>query len=385
MGNKGFVNIRNWLEDSTKDVLFLKIPYIVDVNFRKALFKMWKALDTHALALKQLVVELHQGSLAAGGQAELVKICRIIIEAYLRLRGETITRLSANHGLSITDMAYDCIAEAFSRVGENRFPLFERFANSFGRPVANVPEPELFLAFKAFLIRFADAQLGRMYAQMDPMGARIHRNLRDAACRSELFSLHLSDNGKILRPRNMAPLDSQPCFPPEELYAQLVPRLHGGVTSPQIFAALHSVLAEETRYTRTIPVRVLVQLVKKFTEWNAVEIYEEQSTFNFDGLAQFEIEQIQNQVRIVIREKILLTYLARRKVNRREAEAICLAFDDIIAGWCNGDGAVESLRAHLQSRLPMDETTYQRDFRPKMEYLNKIAREEFAALMMREF
>jgi len=50
----------------------------------------------------------------------------------------------------------------------------------------------------------------------------------------------------------------------------------------------------------------------------------------------------------------------------------------------SGDGANFSLYEYLARYLPIDEQSYKDGLRVKMEYLMKIAREEFANRLMRE-
>jgi hypothetical protein len=60
--------------------------------------------------------------------------------------------------------------------------------------------------------------------------------------------------------------------------------------------------------------------------------------------------------------------------------AIC----DVLGDWCSGDGADFSIYVYLTRYLSIDERTYRDGMRVKMEYLMKIAREEFASRLMGE-
>jgi len=89
-------------------------------------------------------------------------------------------------------------------------------------------------------------------------------------------------------------------------------------------------------------------------------------------------------VEIVLKEKILLTYFAKGKLDRKESEAIFHAFEDILEDWCTGEVSQCSLFDYLKQYITIDEKTYESNYRAKMEYLIKIAREEFAARLMKE-
>jgi hypothetical protein len=61
-----------------------------------------------------------------------------------------------------------------------------------------------------------------------------------------------------------------------------------------------------------------------------------------------------------------------------------LASCDLLGDWCSGDGASSGVYEYLKRYLPIDERTYKDGLRVKMEYLMKIAREEFASRLMGE-
>jgi len=55
---------------------------------------------------------------------ELVKLSRIIIRSYLNNIRQSVTYLCQQQGLTINDLAYECIAEVFARDGDKKFYLF---------------------------------------------------------------------------------------------------------------------------------------------------------------------------------------------------------------------------------------------------------------------
>ena len=59
---------------------------------------------------------------------ELVKISRLIIQSYLINYRSKVLNLITRNGITITDLSYDCIADAFARNGENKFYVIK---NSF--------------------------------------------------------------------------------------------------------------------------------------------------------------------------------------------------------------------------------------------------------------
>lgn len=285
-------------------------------------------------------------------------------------------------GLTVTDLAYDCVAEAFARNEQNKFLQIDNFIRSLYQRLEDIPETDLFLAFKQFLICIADAQLARLYAQADPAGAKIHRNLRDNIKTSHCLQLEKDFRGIVIKPKNVDTLNHRELFPIDEFERELSNRLDHQPSTPEFIRELYNILTTQETYRRSITLVEVTQTFKKIYQHDFEPIDVE--SFSFEGLTEFEIDRIRMQVELALKEKILLTYLAKSKVNRKEAEALFDALSDILEDWCTDEESQTSLFRYLNQHLPMNEETYESTLRSKMEYLLKIAREEFAARLMRD-
>jgi hypothetical protein len=332
--------------------------------------------------LRQQLQKLIRSSLSENELSKLVQFSRSIIQSYLQYIRSSLVNLCSYQGLTIVDLSYDCIAEAFARDERGAFCHLENFVSVFQRDFETVPDKEVFLAYKSLLIRIADAQLARLYAQADPTGAKIHRNVRDCVKQSLLFILEKDYRGLVLRPKNSIESELRSAFPMEELEKEFLNRIDHIGTTQQMLQLCHEILTEQPTYRQSIPLVDLVQIFKKVYGGKTESIAQDHP-FAFDGLTKFEIDQIRTQVEIALKEKIVLTYLARGKLNRKEAETVFNAFQDILEDWCNGEQSQSSLYHYLNEYLPMAEALYENTLRTKMEYLLKVAREEFAARLMR--
>lgn len=332
--------------------------------------------------LKELLLCLLDGNVPHGELTELVHLSRAIIQSYLGYIRNSITHLCLQQGLTTTDLAYDCIAEAFARDEKNKFHQLENFVQSLDNDLESTPEIEILLAFKSFITKIADAQLARLYAQSDPGGAKIHRNIRDCLKQSDLFTLEKDFRGLVLKPKDDTGEHLEE-FPREALEYEILSHMDHDYSTPELLVLLHRILTEQTKYRQSVPLVDVVQLFRKVYHGGFEEATEHQVP-HADGLTDFEIKSICAQVELALKEKIVFTYLARGKINREEAEAIFGALRDICDDWCNGEQSQSSLLDYLKKYLNIDEDTYESNYRTKMEYLLKIAREEFAARLMRE-
>lgn len=341
-------------------------------------------MDVIGGQLRLPLQELLRGSINEARLSKLVQISRAICQSHLQYMRPSVLRLALHQGLTITDLAYDCIAEAFTRDADNRFLFIRNFADSLHASLELTPDHELFLAFKSFLTRIADAQLARLYAQADPAGAKIHRNIREALKRSACFCLPKDFCGLVLIPTKADSLENLEPYPADSLERSFLERAHNCHTIPQLLNILYEIVINQSEYRRTITLIDVVHLFKKIYLESA-EIYRDaEEHINTDTLSESEIERIHADVQLVLKEKIVITYLARGKLDRRQAEAMFDALGEMMRGWYSCDASESNLYDCLRRHITIDEETYEQTLRTKMEYLVKIARQEFAARLMKE-
>jgi hypothetical protein len=89
-------------------------------------------------------------------------------------------------------------------------------------------------------------------------------------------------------------------------------------------------------------------------------------------------------VEAILKEKIVLTYPARGKVTRAEAEAMFLAMQDQFEDWIMTQDSESSMYKRVKKQLDISEHQYEATLRTKMEYLLKMAREEFGSRLMKD-
>jgi hypothetical protein len=329
-----------------------------------------KNLTTHLL-------QIDRKSISDGDFTEMIHLSRSIVQAYLRGLRYTVVKLCSEHGISETDLAFDCIAEVFSRNQSGEFPLVRSFLASLNHNIESLPAEEVFIVYKSFLIRIADTQLARLYAQADPMGAKIHRNLRDCLKGPEVFSLRKDFRGMVMYPTQADPLDQLPAYPLDTLLHEFCGSAQRSHSTHELIEILHGILVSQDRFRRSLPLIDVVQMFKKIYELELE--YESGNEPSLLGtFSPDDIERIRAEVEDALKEKIVVTYLAKGKIDRRQAEGLWLACREMISDWCKPESEERSLHGYLNRYCPMDAQTYENTFRVKMEYLLKVARKEFA-------
>ncbi len=142
-----------------------------------------------------------------------IQLARSIIEGYLLHLPSSLNYLCAHHGMTATDISYECVEEVFRKDNENTYGNIKHFIESLDHDLERTVDSELLLAFRSFLTRIADAHLARLYALADPAGAHIHRNIRISVKNSKFFSLAKTFQGLALRPKGCSLLSISRHFP----------------------------------------------------------------------------------------------------------------------------------------------------------------------------
>lgn len=336
----------------------------------------------HSEKLRLALRQIDAGSITEHQLSDLILLSRSIIQGHLTARRSKITSICLQQGLTITDLAYDCIADAFSRDADNTFYKLHRFIASIGDPLETISDLGLFLAYKSFLQRFAEAQLARLYSQLDPSGAHVHRNIREALKESRLFSLQKDYRGLTLLPREIDELEHLGPFPQEELARSFLPSIRSSDSIPRMLEALYGVVSAQCAYRRSILLLELVWLVKGLLLVDFKPELSVDHPWSMEGFSDKELQQLRADVENALKEKILLTYLVKGKITETQARGMYNALKDILEEWFAGSEPLHSLYTNLSRHLAIDPGIYEQELRVKMEYLFKIARQEVASRLV---
>lgn len=168
----------------------------------------------------------------------------------------------------------------------------------------------------------------------------------------------------------------------EDLQRLFLERARYFHTVPELLEIVHAIVTEQHTYRRSLVLTELVSLFKLvYVEREEASDHDIAPTF--EGLSDVEVAHILLQVQRSLQEKILVTYLAKGKVSRREAEGMFLALCDMMKDWTS-DGSTTSLFWYAHRHLGVSEEEYHNTLRTKMEYLLREVRSELAARLRAE-
>jgi len=333
--------------------------------------------------LKDRLIRVLSPEIESRDIADLVFFSRIIVQSHLEHVRPSSLWLCRQQGMTVEDLSCDCVGDVFRRNEGGTFTTLTTFASALDLGLPGTPAAEVFFAFRKLLTTVANQHLAHLFAENDPAGGRIFRNITEALRKSRHFDVRRDIRGLVLRPRDRDPHDERPAFPMEELVRRLsgVPAARRSVSA--LMNVLHRLLLGQKIYRMSLP---LVDVTGVFKQLYAGEFVHEQGTAfaPFDGLSESDLQVIRAEVETVVRQKVLVTYVMKGKVGVDEARAISDTFHDLLGDWIREGKPTDGMMSYLQKHQPMDEATYRSEFRPKMEYLLRIAREAFEARLVRE-
>lgn len=339
-------------------------------------------MSLKGISLKSLFDKVLKGSISHSELAHLIHFCRSISESYLLHRRTSLYQICSLNGFTVSDLAMDCIAELFARDEAGDFYQFKNFANSLNSKLDEIREIELQLAFKQFALKVTISQLAKIYQQADPMGAKIHRNIKEWTKKISDIKLVEDFRGYVIQPADRDPLDHLPQYPTPQLQNELLKVSTSKATTPDLLNCLITILNQQQDYRRSVPLFEVVQIFKRFyLNFTELEMVEE-GDFSIEEIARIDLENIKRQTQFTVQEKIFSTYLVTGKINKNEARALSEILMAIIDDWCMDNPDRLSLYQYAQEHLNISETEYERDWRSKVEYLYKLAREKFSAAVM---
>ncbi len=311
--------------------------------------------------------------------AELIFISKSIIIPYLSNSKASFLRLSEIHGLDINDLAIDVIADVFRQDTDGNFVNIKNFTSKLYYSLEETNEENLFRAYQSYLRVIADSQVGRLYAELDPNGFKIMRNIKESLP-FENLALRKTILGTMIFISGSEDYDKLPYLTFENFERDFILIATGNLSTKDLLRIILAILVEQENFRKEINLIDAVNLFKKYYKVD-------QSLLREDGLFenivvnsfvdQLEIDHIYSSVLQKIREKIFIDYFSKGKLTLEQTKAVDGAITDIAYDLLNMGKNHTSFYDYLYKHLSIDREEYEIKFKSKLEYLVKRIRIEF--------
>jgi len=248
---------------------------------------------------------------------------------------------------------------------------------AFDTPFENADDTHVYFGFKKFVLQKASSRLAKTYAQADPSGARILRNVKDQVKKIPTLEIIEDFRGKVLQMKGDTSGSSQPEFPLDVLEQELLSRIDHMHRVPDILGLLPSIFAKRSQYRRSVPLFDFVQIIRRFYVHN-----DEEEVIALDKeLAVEEIEIMETEVMSFLSKIIFTKYYPRKISTKEDAEKLIAALKDVISGFWQSTGDKNSVEKSIRKHFMLTHEEYMQQWKNQTEYLVKLAKEQFAALL----
>ncbi|MFI5251180.1 MAG: hypothetical protein ACHQQQ_02005 [Bacteroidota bacterium] len=182
---------------------------------------------------------------------EFIFRCQKIALVSLRKRANSGRLNKDFFALSLDDLAYDCIADLFTRNDAGRMLQINAYFESI--PVEQSSEEELLSHFRQLVFSRVNQGLFRFYNEVDPALGKILRNIKLAVQTVQNFQLTDRFGETCLVPVLCDDLRHLPRMERGELEREFRAVASGMENIPSLLAKLSRSLREQTDYSRIIP------------------------------------------------------------------------------------------------------------------------------------
>lgn len=320
--------------------------------------------------LRHLLSQILNKKISEQELSELVSLTRSIAEIYIASRHQSLIILYSQSGLSVRDIAYDCIAEIFSRE-EQKFPGIFSFITSLQEPLEIISEKNLVRTFASYISTRTERSLARIFSEWDVVGARILRNIKESLQHDVDFIItnQFKEETILLKHEDILPHLEE--YSIEALQSQLTPFVSTSENIPEILLSLREILCHQHQYRRTIGVTKLVLVIKNIKQHFIKEEIVE-STLYQESQHKIILEQIRKNAQLMVHGQIVL-YRRKMMITPREEKILLKTAHSILEQLLGeGDRDRKSYYDHMCKFTQITINEFEQHWHTKIKFLVKI-------------
>jgi len=314
---------------------------------------------------------------------QLVEIFHRIAVVYLRKKARTGSLNPELFGLSIEDLALDCIADLFRRDDNGRFIRLEEYFKEID--VKTSTETDLLAMCRRLVFSRVNQDLYRQYREFDRPLHNIIRALKSASAVTPGISLDCEhDEWWLVFGTDTGDGSSPLLIPPEILEIHLTSFVASRPRLRQLLVSTSEMFREQSLYRRAFPLlgfgRVLRSAYSRLDESTDVVI-EHQHTLSADDIRKYILTTTAETC-----SAMRSTYVDKGKVGGRHFDIYFKVISCILeADYLGNDGVDLSYYDHLVIHMgPISREQYQHEHRAYVEYLTRLSRLSFLQKIRKE-
>lgn len=311
----------------------------------------------------------------------LVEVCRTLAASFLSNKASAGS-LASVHGVSINDLAYDCIADLFRQDGNGAYLELQSYFS--GITPEEMKDEELLPHLRRLVFSKVNQGVFRLFGESDPSLSKILRNVKLAVSALKNFTEVERFGEAYLAPSLVDTLEHLPPFEREELARRFFEETTGKELIPQLLAKLSLLLREQEEYCRIVPligVGILIRRVYEGKRAGSEEPDEIETTVGVNDVIVV-IRAACHDVRVKARNK----YVGSGKLCENIFCCYFRAIETELLNRFHGRAAEEhSLFSALREHLPdIGREEYMAEHRSRLEYFLKLVGARVSVRLQRE-
>ncbi len=314
---------------------------------------------------------------------ELFNICHKLAVVHLRNKYQNGYQLIFRFGLTLEDIALDCVAELFRRDDKNNFIEFNNYFNKLR--VEEFDDTTGIIYLRRLVCGQVEQRLFRIKREYDPSLGKIIRNIKLTIDNTPLLKIDKYFEQKII---TLSDYSLSNDFNPVQSIELLRITLHSisirNITLRNILNEIGVYLSELEEYKKIIPVVELALIIRTIS---LSKTFSQTETSLEENITSVDLEQITQQVLEKMKKIIGETYIKKSKLSDDDAAKYLNALNNIICeAYSIYPSQTDHFYEHLTNYFPgLTKEGYMENHRTKFEYLVKIAKQEINAMLKKEY
>lgn len=314
---------------------------------------------------------------------QLITISKTLLIPYLYKTKKDFLGTISKFGLDIYDVCFDILSKIFKRDTSGRFILIISLLENLNDTSNNEINLDIFLSYQGLLRKIADITINELYSELDPIGHKILRNIKNNLPNDRL-DIRESILGKVIFCINIDN-DHLPYINLDQFHSLFFYEIEKNKGTKYLLYRIYECLIQFDEFRKEIKLNDAVTLFKKY--YNVIEKLEEfdndydnylQTTnFNFYDM---DIQLLKQKLIETIVKK-LVYYYQNTLINKNQLKAMYETILIIIDDITSGIGFQYSLYEYLKENYDLSKEEYHKTFKSKMEYLIKLIKKDIVEFL----
>lgn len=310
--------------------------------------------------------------------AEFINFSKNLIIPYLLHTKMSFLKLSSNNGLDVNDIAIDILGEVFKRDSKGCFINLSNFVSKLYEDLDTINDDNIFIAYQSFLRKISDTQIAKLYAQLDPTGFKIQRNIKESLPTKNL-GLRKNIMGMMIYVLNDNNSDLLPYISIEKFEREFFAKVSRNYSTKELLNIIYTILIEETKFRKEISLTDTVYLFKKYYNSLETSVETDEEILNLPSESLFEkceLDCLYVEVINKIKSKIFIDYYSKGKLSIEQSKSLFNTINDIAYDLVYTGQNNTSYYNYLSKYINTNQEEYAFKFKSKLEYLVKILKED---------